>query len=128
MYEFDAADYRLVHREHWTPSERHWQTDQDYDFRDGVPLLRTGKSEGTWEDGTPTRIVMTVTDRRFDAVPEAEFTAEHLLNGEHVEHLASDPLDGERSGLREWSRLPVILGLVFLVAGAGLAVTSRTRG
>jgi hypothetical protein len=128
MYQFDTADYRLVHREHWTPSEHHWQADQDFDFRDGVPLVRTGRAEGTWEDGSPTRIVMTVTDRRFEAVPEAEFTAEHLLNGARVEHLASDPVDVERFGLREWSRLPVILGLVFLLAGAGLAVMSRRRG
>jgi hypothetical protein len=127
-YRFAAGDHRLVHREMWNRSGHHWTEDLEYEFRDGVPLLRASTSEGRWEDdGTPARSVLTVTDRRFETVPDAEFTAEHLLQGAPVRHVSEDPAALETSRLLVWSRLPVLAGLVFLVAGAGLAVAMRVR-
>ncbi|MFO0887745.1 MAG: hypothetical protein U0790_01220 [Isosphaeraceae bacterium] len=121
----DGSDFRVLHREWESSKGYHWEEDVTYDSRDGAAVPRTTRSRGTWEDGTPARSELTVTECRFEEVPESEFTAEALLDGEPLRTVPDEEAPAsETPGIAGWYRLPLVAGFVSLVAGGAIAMAS----
>ena len=61
--------------------------------------------------------VLTVVDRKFEPIPEDEFTQERLLGEAPVKHVGPNQNPQEVSVLLNWYPLPLVLGpLSFLAA------------
>ena len=87
----------------------------DYDQHNGIPVLRGFHSRANPRDGTAVTTNLTVLERRFEQIPDEEFTAERLLTGPSVYKVVhADPVPTESTALVKWCWLP-------LAAGAGIA-------
>jgi hypothetical protein len=115
-----AEDYTVVQDESVSREGNHWSSDAAFQSGDGVPLLRSARSQGTWDDGTSATSVLTLLDRRFETVADDEFTSERLLGNAPVHLVARQPEPVEVSPLLTWYPLPLALSAISLVSGACL--------
>lgn len=123
-----ADDYSVVHDESLTKAGKTWRGDAVYESHNGVPLLQSSRSEGQWDDGSHATNVLTVVDRRFEPVPDEEFTQERLLGDAPVHRVTRQPDPVEVSGLLTWYLLPLALSVLSLAAGACLLPWTGGRG
>jgi hypothetical protein len=102
-----------------------WRNTAGYETREGVPLLKSSRGEGQWDNGTLGKTAIIVRDRKFDSVPDSEFTRAALLGDSPVEEIVrpSEPI--EVSPLLKWYRVPLLLSAVFLVAGSAIDLLAR---
>jgi hypothetical protein len=120
-----ADDFSVVHEETVSKGGDTWRSDSVYESRDGAPLWQTTQSKGRWGDGTLGKIDVAVNDRKFEPVPDDEFTRERLLGDAPVHRVARRAQPFEVSPLLSWYPLPIILSVLSLAAGAGLLTWSR---
>jgi hypothetical protein len=123
-----ADDYSAVHDESVNKAGWPWVGDTIYESHEGVPLLQSTRSEGQSDDGSHATNVLTVVDRRFEPIPEDEFTQERLLGEAPVKRVVPKPDTEEVSGLLSWYPLPLVLSALSLAAGACLLQRTRGRG
>ena len=109
-----------VHNESVSKAGWPWVGDTVYESHNGVPLLQSTLSEGRRDDGSHATNVLTVVDRRFEPIPELEFTQERLLGKAPVKRVGSKHDTEEVSGLLSWSTLPLVLSALSLATGACL--------
>ncbi len=64
-------------------------------------------------------------DRRFEPIPEEEFTQERLLGKFPVHRVTREPDPDEVSGLLSWYPLPLVLSALSLAAGAVIQLLVR---
>ena len=95
--QISADDYAVVHDESVNDNGKTWRGDAVYESRDGVPILLSTRSEGQGDDGSHATNVLTVLDRKFEPIPEEEFTEERLLGEEPVKRVG--PKSRQRSSL-----------------------------
>jgi hypothetical protein len=126
-YQFDPSDCSALLGESMTKGGHSWRVECHYETRDGARRLKSTRSTGRWGDGTPASSELTVTECRFEIVPESEFTAEHLLKGEPVNHVSAEPLPSDAPAFLGWYRVPLIVGLVCMVVGAVLLIPIRSH-
>jgi len=123
-----ADDYFVVHDESVGKSGQTWRGDAVYESHDGVPLLQSLRGEGQWDDGSHATNVLTVVDRRFEPIPEDEFTPERLLGEAPVKRVGPKHDTEEVSGLLSWYPLPLVVSALSLAAGACLVPRTRGQG
>jgi hypothetical protein len=121
--ELSADDYFPVHEEYVTKLGK---TENEvavavYDAHALVPVLMSTTRESRADDGNLTKSVLTVTDRRFGPIPDDEFTPERVLDGAPAQRIIAKPGPSEGPAFLNWYRLPIVLGVVSFVAGAGLS-------
>ncbi len=112
-----ADDDSAVHNESVNQAGKAWRGDSVYEWSDGVPLLKSSRNEGQWDDGNPTTNVLTVVDRKFGPISEDEFTEASLLGKDPVHRIIMKPEADEVSWLLRWYWLPLLAGAVSLLAG-----------
>ncbi|HKI17537.1 MAG TPA: hypothetical protein VKA15_06640, partial [Isosphaeraceae bacterium] len=97
-----------------------------YDVHEGIPILRSFQTSGTSPDGKITSAHFKVVDRNFEPLPEEEFTLERLL-GESVARrvINPDPPPQETGAFPKWYRVPLVAGLICLVAGLATCLWDR---
>jgi hypothetical protein len=120
-----ADDYSLAHMEYVTDTGKTGRADAVYDAHEAVPVLMSTQSESRTDDGNPTKSVLTVTDRRFGPIPEDAFTPDRVLDGAPAHRVIAQPGPSEGPGFLNWYPLPIVLGVVFFVAGASLVPWAR---
>jgi hypothetical protein len=101
----------------------------DHEVRDGIPMLTAHHAWVTRNDGTRTTLQSKVTERRFEATPESDFTSERLLDGAVVRKVVSGAsrVEGPAT-IWGWYWIPLVLGASAPAGGAGIAVVrSRSR-
>ncbi len=104
------------------------QSDFEYDHQDGIPLLRAAHTTTNASDGSHGTIEMTITDRQFGPVPEEDFDPERFLDGPQVREAAEpEPFANPPNRLMQWSWLPIAVGAICLLAGAGLRIATWHR-
>jgi|GEM_PF-2884924 len=64
-------------------------------------------------------------DRRFEPIPEDEFTQERLLGEAQVKRVGPQPDAEKVSGLLSWYPLPLVLSALSLAAGAVIQLLVR---
>ncbi len=102
--QLSADDYSLVHKDSVNRMGKTWGGDTVYDSQDGVPLLKSARIKGHWDDGSTADIVLSVTDRSFEPIPDDEFAPRRLLDGAPVHHIAAKPGPSEVSEILTCSR------------------------
>jgi hypothetical protein len=117
-----ADDYSPAHEEYVIKTGKTLRVDaiDVFEADAGIPVLVSARGEGHFEDGGTTKSTLTVTDRHFGPISEDEFTPERVLEGAPVHHITDRPGPSELPEFLNWYPLPIVLGGVFLVAGAGL--------
>jgi hypothetical protein len=120
-----ADDYSLAHMEYVTDTGKTWHADAVYDAHEAVPILMSTQSESRADDGNPWKSVLTVTDRRFGLIPDDAFTPDRVLDGAAADRVIAQPGPSESPGFFNWYSVPIILGVVFFVAGASLVPWAR---
>jgi hypothetical protein len=120
-----ADDYSLAHMEYVTDTGKTWHADAVYDAHEAVPILMSTQSESRADDGNPWKSVLTVTDRRFGLIPDDAFTPDRVLDGAAAHRVIAQPGPSESPGFFNWYSVPIILGVVFFVAGASLVPWAR---
>jgi hypothetical protein len=123
--QLSADDYSLVHKESVDPTGNHSRGDAVHDRHDGVPLLKSIRSGTRRDDGSQVELVLTVDDRSFEPIPAAEFTPERVLGGAPVQHIAANQRSTETPVFFRWYPLPLAVGVVSMLTGAGLLTWSR---
>ncbi len=114
-----ADDFNAVH------AESIFRDEVSYESPDGVPLLRSTRSEGNWDDGNHATNVLTVVDRKLGPIAEDEFTEASLLRTDPVHRITTKPEADEVSLLLKWYWLPLVAGAFSLAAGVCLLAMSR---
>jgi hypothetical protein len=100
----------------------------EYAVRDGMPLLTAYRGLRTRKDGAQTTVSWTIPERSFEATPDSEFSPERLLDGPIVHKLLHLPTRyGPPASVRRWYPLPLLLGVLTLGAGTGLAIVRSRR-
>jgi hypothetical protein len=100
----------------------------EYDHDAGIPVVRAYRSLGTWPDGRHTSMHMQVLERRFEPVPEEEFTPERLLDGPRVvKVMKRDSPSNEPLAIVACFRACLLAGAVSLISGIGTALSSPMR-
>jgi len=125
--QISAEDYSGLHDESVTKAGWPWVNDTVYESHNGVRLLKSTRSEAQ-DDGRHATNVFTVIDRRFEPIPENEFTQERLLGKAPVKRVGPKEDADEDSGLLSWYPLPLVLSAISLAAGACLLPWTRARG
>ena len=92
-----------------------------------MPLLQSLRGEGQVDGGTPGKTTFTVIDRKFEPVPEDEFTPERLLGDAPVKRVGPEQDPVEVAGLLRWYPFPILLGALSLAAGGLIAALARKR-
>jgi hypothetical protein len=123
--QLSADDYSLVHEERLDQTENLWRVDAVHEWHDGIPLLKSLRRETRRDDGSQAKSELTVSDRSFEPIPEAEFTPERLLGEDPVQHIAAKRRSTEGSAFLRWYPLPLVAGGVSLMVGAGLLPWTR---
>jgi hypothetical protein len=118
--ELSADDYSLAHMEYVLDSGRTGHAEAVYDTHEAVPVLMSTQTESRADNGNPTKSVLTVTDRSFGPIPDDAFTPDRVLDGALVHRVSAKSGPSEGPGFLSWYPLPIVLGVVFLLAGAGL--------
>ena len=125
MLRISAEDSSVAHDESVTKAGNTWRGDAVYESHGGVPLLQSTRSEGQWDDGSHATNVLTVVDRKFEPIPEDEFTQERLLGEAPVKRVGPNQNPQEVSVLLNWYPLPLVLGALSLAAGAVITLLAR---
>ena len=120
-----AEDMTTLREETVSEKGYTWSSDAIYESHNGVPLLKSLRGKGKWDDGTSAEFTLTVVERKFGPVPDDEFTLEHLLGNTPVHRVIENPDQAEVSPLLTWYRFPIILGSLSLAAGAALELLAR---
>ncbi len=68
---------------------------------------------------------LTVTDRRFGSVDQDGFTSERVLEGARAREMIASPESVEYPRAFRWYLVPIVLGVVSLMAGASLVPRAR---
>jgi hypothetical protein len=122
-----ADDFTTPRNETVSEKGNLWRSNAVYDSRDGLPLLKSSRGEGQGGHGTPGKTAVTVVDRRFENVPDDEFTQAALLGDAPVQHESQRPEPVEVSPLLTWYPAPLLMSALFLVAGAAMELLARKR-
>jgi hypothetical protein len=102
-----------------------WHNSADYETLEGVPLLKSSRGEGRWDNGILGKTAVTVVDRKFESVPDAEFTRAALLGDSPVQQIVRPAEPVEVSPLLTWYRVPLLLSALFLVVGSAIVLLAR---
>jgi hypothetical protein len=120
-----SDDFTTTRDERVSEQGHVWREDAAYETCEGVPLLKSCRGEGKWEVGAPGKTEVRVVNRRFDTVPDEEFTQASLLGNSPVQQAVHQPEPVEISPLLTWFPVPLLMSALFLVAGAALELLAR---
>jgi hypothetical protein len=115
-YLFGADDLFMLRSFEYAFRDGTLKGEVGYEVRNGIPVLRSAQTSNA---GKRTRSRFTVVECDFEPTPEKEFAPEHILDGPVVRKLASPQLPPRESSIWDWYAVPLILGVVNLVGGAG---------
>ncbi len=95
-----------------------YRGDSRYEVYEGIPILSSFQTSGILPTGKTTLGHFKVVDRNFEPLPEEEFTLERLLEGSSQRTVISHDFPRRETGaLIQWYWVPLVLGLICLVAG-----------
>jgi hypothetical protein len=99
-----------------------YQSRFTYDRHEGIPVLRSERTETSGPDGAHGTSELKVVDRRFGPIPEEEFDPDRFLDGPRVMEARQSPDPGGTSLLARFYWLPFPIGALGLMAGVPMSL------
>jgi hypothetical protein len=109
------------------PGKTSGRAEFEYDHHDGLPVLRMRTYVGKEPDGKRATSVWTMRQVRFEPSPEDAFLPDRVLEGPRVRQPVDEPGSASNALQASWYGIPLVLGVLSLVGGAGLRVGIRTQ-